>query len=418
MRQPIVYLAAAFPKLSETFVYREVLGLRRAGVAVKVVSLRPAEEVLGEDALEALKAEVIPLYGAGVGRLVADAARESIRHPLRSGGTLGSALWLACTARDLAGCRPRARTGWQAVAALALAARLRPLHPALLHAHMAHAPTTIALFTARQLGIPFSFTGHAADLFRDRALLIVKLRRALFVNCISYWHRAFYQELVPRPATDYPVVRCGVDESEFPARPAPPDPRVTRLLAAGRLVPKKGFDLLFEALAHPLLREVPWRLRLVGAGPEEADLRRRLAAHPCRAQIALLDALPNEAVRREMAAADVFVLPCRVDAAGDRDGIPVVLMEAMAAGAAVISGDLPTIRELIDDGRNGLFVAPGDAAALAAAIHQLCTAPQRRAALAAAGRQAVGAEFALGVNVQRMVDHLESRQLVGRNGRK
>lgn len=408
MTQPIVYIAASFPKLSETFVYREVAGLRAAGVTVHTVSIRPSSDDVGDAALEALKREAIPVYGRGAVRLSAAALVETVSHPLRAIGTLTMAVRLAFGQSDLAGWRARLKVPAQAVASLALARRLRPLRPALLHAHMAHVPTTMAMFTARQLGVLFSFTGHAADLFRDRALLKPKLERAAFVHCISHWHRAFYQTLCPRPDTDFPIVRCGVDPDEFPAR-RPPADATPRLLAAGRLVPKKGFDVLLEALAEPDLRAAPWTLLIIGDGPEEHALRAQWQRHPCRERIRFAGAQPNTVVRRAMADSDVFVLPCRVDPDGDRDGIPVVLMEAMIAGATVISGDIPSIRELIEDERTGLFVAPGDPRSLAVALARVCGDTAIRERLARAARPAVLTEFALDVNIRRIQDNLKTR---------
>jgi colanic acid/amylovoran biosynthesis glycosyltransferase len=408
MKQPIVYLAAHFPKLSETFVYREILGLRAAGLDIRTVSIRPATDQLGDPVLEQLREEAVPLYGAGWGRLLIDACAESFRHPLRTLRLWARSVWLAAREADLRGVTARLKIGVQTCAALALAHRLRPLQPALLHAHMAHVPTTIAMFTARQLGIPFSFTGHAADLFRDRALLRPKLQQAAFVHCISHWHRTFYQELCPRPDADYPLVRCGVDPAEFPPRPAPQS-GATRLLAAGRLVGKKGFDVLLTALASPALTAYPWTLTLIGDGPEEDALQAQWQAHPCRDRITLAGAQPNTLVRQAMVAADVFVLPCRVDPDGDRDGIPVVLMEAMIAGAVVISGDIPSIRELIEHNRTGLFVPPGDAEALAGALALVCGNASERERLATAARPAAIAEFSLAVNIQRIMENLQKR---------
>ena len=199
MSGPVIYIAAKFPKLSETFVYREVQSLRKAGVDVPVVSVRPPEDEVDDPEVQALRHGVIPVYGSGALRLLSDISLECLCHPLRSLGGLGHAFNLIFFRSDLTGPGARAKVMVQALASLALARRLRPLHPVLLHAHMAHVPATFAMCTARQLGIPFSFTGHAADLFRDRALLIPKLTSAAFVHCISHWHQEFYQQRVPRP---------------------------------------------------------------------------------------------------------------------------------------------------------------------------------------------------------------------------
>jgi len=409
MTGTVVYLAAQFPKLSETFVYREVLGLRARGLTVPVAAVRPSEDAMGEEALEALKGETLPVYGAGAGALLKDALLELLAHPLRAAGTLARGKVDAFTAKDAGGMLNRMKIVLQAFASLALARRLRPLRPALLHAHMGHVPATFAMYTARQLGIPFSFTGHAADIFRDRALLDLKLRRAAFVHCISLWHRGFYQSLVSRPDADYPLVRCGVDLSDFADRTE--GGGAVRLLAVGRLVPKKGFDLLLEALAAPGLAERDWTLTLVGDGPERAALERQRSAHPARGRITLAGSQPNTAVRARMSETDLFLLPCRVDAQGDRDGIPVVLMEAMAAGAAVISGDIPSIRELIESGKNGILVPPGDVAELTKALILLCTSASLRASLSAEATQTVEQEFSLQMNLDRIIMNLEHRKL-------
>ena len=405
---PIVYLAAQFPKLSETFVYREVLSLRAAGLPVSTVSVRPSDDVLGDPQLEALRSAAIPVYGAGGAALLKDALRETLARPLASLNLLSWSLRLMAQP-DLRGLSARLKVPVQAFASLALARRLRPQAPRLLHAHMAHVPATLAMFTARQLGIPFSFTGHAADLFRDRALLIPKLKRAAFVHCISHWHREWYQSLVPRPEADYPLVRCGVNPEEFPS--PIPSPGPVRLLAVGRLVPKKGFDLLLEALATPEMLAQNWNLTLIGDGPEAAALQAIAATHPAAERIRLTGALPNHRVRAALAEADLFVLPCRVDPDGDRDGIPVVLMEAMAAGVVVLCGDLPAIRELIEDGSTGRLLPPGAPRPLAAAMAELCASPALRASFLQAAREKILAEFSLAVNTQRIVDNLTQRKL-------
>lgn len=401
----VVYLASQLPKRSETFVYRELFGLRAGGVNVLAATLHPPERDLGEARLDALADEAIPVYGSGGWRMGADAAAELIGHPLRSAGTLARAAFDAAAADDLrlAG---RIKVAGQAVAAMALARRLRGRGVGHLHAHFAHAPATVAMYAARQLGVTFSFTGHAVDLFRDRALLKPKLRRACFVNCISEWHRAFYRELVPRPDADYPVVRCGVDLGEF----APSEHRgggAPVLLGVGRLVAKKGFDVLLEAGARLAACGVEFRIRIAGDGPERDRLQAQGAGLGLGSRLEFLGACPNSRVRELLRTADLFVLPCRVDSAGDRDGIPVVLMEAMAAGVPVVSGDLPALRELVRPGQTGELVPPGDAAALAACLADLLANPARRAERAAAGSRRVEEEFSMEVNMQRMRSMLE-----------
>jgi glycosyltransferase involved in cell wall biosynthesis len=384
----ILYLASILPKRSETFVYREVLGLRERGVKVSVASVHAPESSLGDARLDALSQEAEVVYGRG---LVGKAAvlRDSIRR---------MKFMLPWGVGDV----PLNYIGkylWQWEAADALAFRLRGQGVTHIHAHMAHVPTTIAMGCAKALGIPFSFTGHAADLFRDHSALKTKLARSAFTACISHWHRGFYRELIPSLSEDeLPIIRCGVDLEAFSV--VDPDAATPgHILGVGRLVPKKGFDVLIRAMA----KLDAGRVTLVGDGPEESNLKRLADELGVADRIDFVGAKTNDQVRELMVDAMVCVLPCKPADDGDRDGIPVVLMEAMARGVAVISGDLPTIRELIADGESGLMVPPGNSEALAEAIGDLLSQSETRQRLAAAGRTRVEEEFSLSVTLDRLI---------------
>ncbi len=385
----ILYVGAQLPKLSETFVYREVLGLRQRGIEVSIASVNPPppDDALGDPVLAQLAAEAFPVYGKGRRAKLAvyrDAARQAwVRLP-KGLTEVPKTYW------------PKYVFQWEAGHALAY--RVRDQGITHVHAHMAHVPATVALSCAEALGVPFSFTGHAADLFRDRMALKTKLERAAFVACISRWHRAFYQDIVPLPDERLPVIRCGVDIEAF--SPAQRDDRAeaANVLAVGRLVMKKGFDVLIRAMAA-----VPAaRLTLVGEGPEESALRAVALEAGVADRVDFLGAQPNAAVRELMGRADVFALPCREAADGDRDGIPVVLMEAMARGVCVVSGDLPTIRELVTDNHSGVMVRPGSVDELSGALIRLLGDGGLRDRLAAAGRSRVAQEFSSSVNLDRL----------------
>ena len=216
----VVYVAAAFPKLSETFVYREFLGLRKAGWRVRPAALNPSPNLTGQPAIDALAEETVVLYDQGKAAVLRKLVRVALRRPLGTGRALALGVWDACFG-ERQDWRRRLKGIWHAAAGAVLAGELADSSPAHLHAHMAHAPTSVTMYAAVALGIGFSFTGHAADLFRDRLLLKPKLRRARFVVAISRWHRAFYQGLVDRPAGDFPVIRCPVDTAEFAMAPRP-----------------------------------------------------------------------------------------------------------------------------------------------------------------------------------------------------
>ncbi|MCA9288985.1 MAG: glycosyltransferase family 4 protein, partial [Phycisphaerales bacterium] len=444
----------------ETFVYREVFALRARGLTVHTASVNAPERDLGEPRLDQLAASAIPIYAAGPGAFLRDLVLESLTHPIRTASTKLRAIADILTCDDVRWSR-RPRLYVQALGGIVLARRIRRLNrgPSArggrafqpdritrIHAHMAHVPTTIAMVAAHHLAIPFSFTGHANDIFPNRSLLRTKLRRAASVTCISQWHQRFYHDLSGVPLDRLPVIRCGVDVPDAGStggtglQPVSDGAAVDEspqfsILAVGRLIPKKGFDILLDAVAllHARRPDLTARLNItiVGDGPEmpaltsqalalqstrpddgpEEALRRRSASSnnssPIRQPaITLLGAQPNPRVRALMLDADLFVLPCRVAPGGDRDGIPVVLMEAMAAGVPAISGRLPAIEELIEHDATGLLVEPGDATALAAALERLIDDPTLRTRLAAAGRQRVITEFSEAANIPRLTHAL------------
>ena len=398
----ILYMSGTLPTRSETFVYREIFALRARGLTIETASVHKPVRGLGDRDLENLAENTIDIYGRGGFGILRDAIAELFSKPLHTLRTLVQVLSDALGPGDISfGRRPKVL--WQGMAAFSLARRTRQRRIGHIHAHMAHVPTTIAMYAARQLGIGFSFTGHANDLFPNRTLLRKKLARSLWVNCISEWHRGFYRSIVDRPDPDYPIVRCGVDTSRYePA--ASLGGRVLEVLAVGRLVEKKGFDVLVAALGE-IARTggPPIRARIAGAGEQEGVLRTMIDRLPKEADVELLGELPNDRVMELMSETDLFVIPCRVANSGDRDGIPVVLMEAMALGRCVVSGDLETIRELVRDGQTGIMVRPGDQQALASTLKELAEDRAQIERLGQAGRMWVCEEYDLAKNAQRII---------------
>lgn len=394
----LAVLSSAYPVLSETFVYREAQALAARGHGVVTVALRrPPREATARGVPPA----ELAVYGRGT---LAAAAREALAHPARTLRTLGTAAADALAPGEPMRAADRLKLLAQAGVALGVAHELRRRGVSHVHCHFAHAPASVGMYAATQLGAGFSFVGHANDLFERRALLGKKLARADFVSCISRFHRDLYRELVPGGADRYVVVRCGVDAARWSARAPRPEPGRLHVVTVARLVAKKGIDTLIRAVA--LAPELT--LTVCGDGPEAGALESLAGELGLGERVRFLGALDNDRVREEMAAADVFALPCRVDARGDRDGIPVVLMEAMALGLPVVAGDLPAIRELVAHEDTGLLAPPDDVQAFAGLLQRLARDPALLERLSRQGRAHIEAEFSQEVNVARLERALEA----------
>jgi glycosyltransferase involved in cell wall biosynthesis len=391
----VLYVGSRLPALSETFVYREMLGLRALGQATIAASLYPPRQFTADPALTALAADTFVIYSwANMLKMPG----TLLRHPRPLLTAIGEAM-----RADHPSLRSRVKHVVQASMGIQAASALRGRSITHVHAHMANAPAMVALYLARALGVPFSFTGHAADLFVERAALAFKLRQASFVACISHWHRDFYRSIVPLDPSRLPLIRCSV------AIPAAAQPEQSALVAVARLIPKKGIDLLIRAFASAGTLS-GWTLQVIGDGEDRAGLERLAQELGVSDRVEFTGARPHAACLEAIAGAGIVALPCRTATNGDKDGIPVVLMEAMAASRAVVAGDLPAIRELITDGETGLLVPPDDAAALAAALERLAGDPALRARIGAAARAKISAEFADQVNWQRLKAALDLAQ--------
>jgi glycosyltransferase involved in cell wall biosynthesis len=248
-----------------------------------------------------------------------------------------------------------------------------------LHAHFAAEATDIARVLSSLSGTPFSFTAHATDAFRDPAALRASLAACSFCVTSCEYVRRHLASVSPASVAKLEVLTDAVDLDRF-ARERPYDPDGP-IVAVARLVPKKGLDDLVRAAARAGSREV----LIAGAGPERQRLENLIAE--TRAPVRLLGRMPNREVRALVEGAALFALPCVVAPDGDRDGIPVAIMEAMALEVPVLATREVGIPEAVDADR-GRLVAPGDPAALAAAIEELLALdPGEREAMGRAGRE-------------------------------
>ncbi|MBI4559791.1 MAG: glycosyltransferase [Candidatus Hydrogenedentes bacterium] len=390
----VAYLAPELGAVTSTFIYREIKALRRDGVRVVPFSTyRPKDAVISEEA-RPLVAETKFVYDYSKTAIALggySGYKRFLRGPLRSIG-LGFLTGTDALFERGLSLSDSLKLSWHFNVAHLLADDLEKAGVQHIHAHFAHVPTSIAMYAAMLTGISYSFTAHANDIFERPTLLRKKVARSAFAACVSEYNRRYLIEYGCDPTKLY-VVRCGVDVTEYAWREPQRSAAPANILCVGRLVEKKGIAHLIEALSLVRQRGPAFRCRIAGDGPLFAELQAMIAEKSLGDGVELLGSQPQERVRELFRDADLFVLPCVVAKSGDRDGIPVVLMEAMALGVPVISTTISGIPELVHDGENGLLAPPGDAAVLAQKIETLITNRELAARITRHARKTVEIEF-------------------------
>lgn len=377
----IAYLTGEYPRATDTFIQREVAGLRALGLEVETCSIRRtgAEHHTGpEQCAEA--ARTFHVLEATLSPRLLRALLGAWRHPLR----WFSALRLAWRTSP-GGLRALAYQMIYLAEATVLAQHLRARGVTHIHNHIAKSSGTVAMLASQITGIPFSFTLHGPDIFYEphRWRLDEKIARARFVACISHFSRA--QAMVfsdPAHWDKLHIVHCGVDPARYER---PRRETGAHLVFVGRLAAVKGVPVLFEALRGLIADHPDLRLTLVGDGPERAALEAR--AGDLRGRVDFLGYRSQAEVAGLLRDATALVLPSFAE------GLPVVLMEALAARVPVVATRIAGVAELVEDGVSGRLVAPGDPAALRAALVEVLGDPGLRARMGEAGRARVVAEF-------------------------
>jgi colanic acid/amylovoran biosynthesis glycosyltransferase len=288
-----------------------------------------------------------------------------------------------------------------------LARRIRGEEASLFHAQWAHSGATVAMYAAWLLGKPFSFTGHAVDLFQARVALADKVRRADFIVCISSFHRDFYQKEYGADPSKLHIVYCGIDVDDFDYRFAGQRDRSPVIVSVGRLVEKKGLAYLIEAIDILAQRGVECSCIIAGDGPLEADLRARAESLPSGRVEVTGKPILQENLSDFLAAADLFAQPCVWSSDNDVDGTPRTLMEAMATGLPSVSTRIAGIPDIIESGESGLLVEPESADELAEALQRVIESPELAAELSRGGRARIEEKF-------RIEDNLEPLEAVFR----
>lgn len=401
-RRHLGYVLSLFPSYDETFILREIKALSERGVRLTIFSLRnDRQAVVQEDARPFLGAT---RYAGYVSLdVLAAAARALVHRPVE----VASLVWLV-----LRGVWRHPELLLRTLVMLPKAFRFAEMAAEEgidhLHAHWATYPATVALVMSRLSGLSWSFTCHAHDIFLNPSLLPEKLERAEFVLTCTGDNKRHLASLSPAARDKVRVSYHGLDLRLF--RPAvrlaegPP-----AILAVGSLLECKGFDILIEACARLAARGADFRLTIAGGGPEEPSLREAATRAGLDARVRLTGYLTQKDLVPLYQQADIFVLPAVLEM---HWGIPNVLVEALACGLPVVTTALPSLPELVEDGREGLVAANRDPEDLAAKIGRLIAEPALRRAMGRAGRQRVEASFDIERTIESVVLPLVGRPLV------
>jgi glycosyltransferase involved in cell wall biosynthesis len=394
----VLYVLSKFPCYDEAFLLREIHGVSQR-IDTWIFSLRAADETVVHDAARALVARTLYVPFLFSWRLAAAHARVLATRPLR---------YLRALARVVAG-------NWRSPGFLARNLVLFPksvwlaqwaLDNGVSHVHGGWAtyPASVALTVAEITGLPWSFSGHAHDIYLDTTQLAEKLRSAAFVSTCTASNAVHLRALAPELSAErIAVLHHGVRLADFPAarRSGP-----LHILSVGTLNPHKGFAPLVDALALLAREGREFRCTIVGGGPLEAALRARIAEAGLESRVQMTGALPQSEVLPRYGESSVFVLMAQPEW---HWGIPNVIIEALAARNAVVTTRFGSVEELVKDGETGLIVPPKDPAALAAALRRLADVPELRQQLAEAGHSAVARDFDLDSAVAWYVERFGGR---------
>lgn len=386
----IAYITSIYARASDTFIRNEVVALRQRGHTVHTYSIRKADE--DQHVSDEVRSEQ-----AGTDYILSHGALPLIKALLATAVTAPGALLrtarLAWSIRAH-GVRGSALALVYLVEAAYLARSLRARGVQLLHNHIAENSATVAMLASSLSGIPFSMTVHGPGIFYDprKWALATKIERAAFTVCITSFCKSQCMVFADQAYFDkLHVVRCSVTK-EFTGAVALPIPAAPRLVCVGRLCPEKGMLLLVQAVARYVAGGGRVELRFIGDGPSRRPIEQLIARHGLQDAVTLLGWQGSDVVRREIEASRALVLPSFAE------GLPIVIMEALALGRPVVTTRIAGIPELVVDGDNGWLVAAGSVDELVTAIDAVANAPA--ADLAAMGQR--------GVQAVRSLHHLDT----------
>ena len=408
IRLRLAYLISQYPAISHTFILREINQLRNQGLDIHVASInapdRSISDLTNEEVTEATSTHYIKKQGAW-GALKSHFTTLRT-HPRAYIKGLLFALKLAPT--DLK------KTFYNLlyfIEAIMVGSWMKKNKCDHLHVHFATPASTVGMIASQTFPIKYSFTVHGPDEFYNTSnyYLTQKLHTASFVCCIGTYAQSQVMKLSdPSHWHKFEISPLGVDLNTFTPRPFDTPSNHFEILCVGRLVPAKGQHILLQA-CHKLIKEgYDIHLRFVGDGPDRPSLQQTVQANQLHNHVTFEGAVNQDQIHTFYQHADVFAL------ASFAEGIPVVLMEAMAMEIPCISTTITGIPELIQSGINGYLVPPSDVQTLASTIAQLIDAPEQRLIVGLNARKRVAEKYHIQKNTQKLA-HIFSNRLRARS---
>jgi len=392
-KRPVLgMILKGYPRISESFISNEILLLERQGIRIHIFSMRHPRESFTHKSIQQIQAQVDYLPErilAALPQLFFYNLIQAVKAPGTYLGAMVTAFRRFVRTRKSATIKHLLQAGY-------LVQKLLPGSNVVhLHAHFAHSPTSVAMFASQLSGIDYSFTGHAKDIYTSHPIqLKEKITRARFVvTCTEYNRRHLMQILGNRRTAIYRIYH-GIDLKLFSSRAKKPQTKQPyHLVTVARLVPKKGLPTVYRALQRLKQAGVEFEHILIGDGDDREKILKLIRDLDLSGACRWLGTLTHEQVLEHYRRSDLFVLGCEQAANGDQDGIPNVFVESLAMGLPVVATQLSAIPELIESGKTGLLVEPGNDADMVTAILNLLTDSALRIQVITAGKQRVQQMF-------------------------
>lgn len=396
----VAYLAPEIPSLSATFVYNEMLGLEKEGVEITSISIHYPHNLAKEKEVQDLLNKTYFLYKENFFSVIYSNIANLITSPIRFLKAFitafGDILRIGLNSTTI-------KLIYQFIQANKVASYLKKNKCEHLHIHFAHVPTQIGMYASTISGVPFTFMSHANDLFERGILLKEKAARSKFAVTISDYNVKFLLENNVQK-DKIKIVRCGINTQEYTFTQKNTLNNPPTFGTLGRLVEKKGMDILVKALGKLKYKEIDFKLEIAGDGPLLQEIRNLVKEQKLENNVEFKGALSHDKVCDWMKNLDAFILACKVDSNGDQDGIPVVLMEAMAVGTPVISTFISGIPELIEDKISGFLAEPGNPISLSEKIEELISHQSDVTKLTENAKNRIHQEFDQKVNIDRLIE--------------